>query len=774
MNVRSWDRVPAIGRPLPRADGWSKANGTETYAADFRDPDLLLLGARRALVPAARVAHLAVEEARAVPGVVAVLTSADVPGRNRMGIVHKDQPVLVEETVRHAGDPLSLVLAEDRTALREGLEKIEVRLEPLPGLYDPEEARSPGARPIHDPLPEGGREPNVLQKAAIRKGDLDEGLRRSQAEVTCEVELGHQEHAFLEAEAGWARMEPDGRLLVCASTQTPFRDRMELCEILGWGLDRIRIIAPYPGGAFGGKDGLTIQGFLALGALHAGGRPVKMVLDRQESFLSGSKRHPARIRVRLGARSDGAFTALEAHLTLDTGAYGHLGGEVCALAVEQAGGAYRIPNVYAEGRAVFTNNPIGGPFRGFGVPQAMAATEQAVDRMAEKLGLDPMALRKKNALGPGDTTPAGVTLTGSAGALDCLEAVEHHPLWKERAAWKADAPRFKKRGSGLALISQGSGYGPVVPDYANAKVELREDGRIGVASGVVDMGQGNASTCLQIAGALLNQPVSNMDLVTPDTDRTLPSGSASASRSTLVYGPALMAAAGALRARILDRAALMLMGPGAETLALYPGGVRCLATGRELPLAGVAAFMAPEERVSVRFHRAPWARDRVDKAGTEVLGMPHLVFSFAAQLARVEVDELTGRVEVLDYLAASDCGRVLDPVIFHGQIQGGVAQGLGYALYEELVVEEGLIRSPDLATYLLPTSLDVPEVTSLAVETHEPTGPYGLKGAGEIGISGPAPAVANAVADACGVRPGRFPLTGERVLAAMMEKGSGR
>jgi CO/xanthine dehydrogenase Mo-binding subunit len=774
MKTGSRDRVPAIGRPLPRADGWSKANGTEVYAADFRDPDLILLGIRRALVPAARVAHLAVDEAMAVPGVVAVLTWADVPGRNRMGIVHKDQPVLVEERVRYAGDPLALVLAEDRAALREGLEKIEVRLEPLPGLFDPEKARMPGAGTVQDALPEGGMEPNVLQKAAVRKGDPGEAMGRAEVVVACEVELGHQEHAFLETEAGWARMEPDGRLLVCASTQTPFRDRMELAEILDWSLDRIRVVAPYPGGAFGGKDGLTVQGFLALGALHAGGRPVKMVLDRPESFLAGSKRHPARVRVRLGAESDGTFTALEAHLVLDTGPYGHLGGEVCALAVEQAGGTYRIPHLYAEGRAVFTNNPIGGPFRGFGVPQVMTGTEQAVDLVAEKLGLDPMALRKQNALVPGDATPAGVTLTGSVGAVDCLEAVERHPWWKERAAWKAEAPPFKKWGAGLALVSQGCGYGPVVPDYANAKVEIRTDGRIAVASGVVDMGQGNASTCLQIAGAALNQPVSNMDLVTPDTDRTLPSGSASASRSTHVYGPALIAAAEVLKARILDRAALMLMAPGAETLALFAGGVRCLTSGRELPLAGVASLMAPEERVSVQFHRAPRARDRVDKAGTEVLGMPHLVFSFAAHLARVEVDELTGRVEVLDYLAASDCGRVLDPVIFHGQIQGGVAQGLGYALLEEFVVEEGLIRTPDLATYLLPTSLDVPEVTSLAVETHEPTGPYGLKGAGEIGISGPVPAVANAVADACGVRSKRFPLTGERVLAAMMEKGSGR
>jgi CO/xanthine dehydrogenase Mo-binding subunit len=773
VNARSQDRIPAIGRPLPRADGWSKANGSEVYAADFRAQEMLVLGARRAMVPSARVVRLSVEAAQAVPGVVAVLTWRDVPGRNRMGIVHKDQPVLAEEIVRYAGDPLALVLAEDRESLREGLAGIEVELEPIPGLFDPEAARSTGAGVLHDPLPEGGMEPNVLQKAAVRKGDLEEGLRRAATVVTCEVELGHQEHAFLEAEAGWARLEPDGRLLVCASTQTPFRDRMEIAEILGWGLDRIRVQAPYPGGAFGGKDGLTIQGCLAVAALQAGGRPVKMVLDRQESFLAGSKRHPARVRVRLGADRDGTFTALEANVVLDTGPYGHLGGEVCALAVEQAGGAYRLPSVHAEGRSVFTNNPIGGPFRGFGVPQVLTATEQAVDLMAEKLELDPLALRKRNALAPGDATPAGVTLTGSAGAVDCLETVERHPLWKERMAWKADAPPLKKRGAGLALISQGSGYGPVVPDYANAKVELREDGRIAVCSGVVDMGQGNASTCLQIAGALLSQPVSSLDLVTPDTDRTLPSGSASASRSTHAYGPALIAATEALKARILDRASLMLMAPGAEALALCAGAVRCLTSGAEIPLGRVAAFMAPEERVSVGFHRAPWARDRVDTAGTRVLGLPHLVFSFAAHLARVEVDGLTGRVEVCDYLAASDCGRVLDPVIFHGQIQGGVAQGLGYALLEELVLEEGRIQTPDLATYILPTSLDVPEVTSIAVETHEPTGPYGLKGAGEIGISGPAPAVANAVADACGVRTGRFPMTAERVLEALTTRGGG-
>lgn len=771
MKTRCFDGVPVIGRPLPRVDGWSKADGSEAYAADFFEPGMLLAGVKRAGVPSARVARLDTAEARALSGVVAVLTHEDVPGENHTGIVHKDQPLLVEDRVRHAGDPLALVVAEDRETLRKALDLIDADLEPLHGLFDPEEALSPQAPLLHDPVAEGNQEPNVLQKAAARKGDAAGALAQCEATSEWEVALGWQEHAFLETEAGWARVEPDGRLTVCASTQTPFRDRLELCGILGWSSDRIRVVAPYPGGAFGGKDGLTVQGFLALAALHTEGRPVKMHLGREESFLAGSKRHPARVRVRVGADRDGTLQGLEARVTLDTGAYGHLGGEVCALAVELAGGAYRIPNVLSEGRAVYTNNPIGGPFRGFGGPQAMAGVEQAMDLLAERLGMDPLDLRMRNVLQPGDQTPAGVTLTGSVGALDCLKTLAAHPLWRGRAAWKAAAPRFRKRGVGVALVTQGCGYGPVVPDYANAKVELLPDGRVAVCSGVMDMGQGNASTCLQIAGAVLNQPVSAMDLITPDTDRTLPSGSATASRCTHVYGPALKAAAEALRERILERASLMLMARGPEDLALCAGAVRELGTGRELPLSSVASLMAAEERVSVHGHRAPFARDRVDKDGTQVLGMPHLVFSFAAHLARVQVDELTGRVEVCDYLAASDCGRVLDPVIFSGQIQGGVVQGLGYALSEAFMVEQGRIRTPDLATYILPTTLDAPEVASLAVETHEPSGPYGLKGAGEIGVNGPLPTVANAVADACGVRPKAFPLTPERVLAALGGQG---
>jgi CO/xanthine dehydrogenase Mo-binding subunit len=585
-------------------------------------------------------------------------------------------------------------------------------------------------------------------------------------------ETPSQEHAYLETEAGWAQIGDDGRLTIVCSTQTPFRDRMEVSEALGIEPERIRIIAPYPGGAFGGKDGVTVQTLLGLAALHSGGRPVKMWWNREESFLSSTKRHRAKLYYRLGALSDGSLHSLNVRLYLDTGPYDHLGGVVLALALEHAGGPYRIPNADLKGWCVYTNNPIGGAFRGFGVPQVTAAMEQMMDILAAKLGMDPVELRLRNAVRRGDKNPAGKTLVGSTGIVECLEALSEHVLWKEREPWKSAAGLFKLRGVGVAALMHASGYGPVVPDYANAKLELTGEGKIRVYCGVVDMGQGNASTNLQIVGAILGQNAGNIELVQPDTDRTLPSGSASASRCTYTFGNALIGAAEALKRRIIQRAADILMTPGIDHFVLIPGKVKYLPTGRELTLRRMAGLFNDDERVVVHHFRAPVAGDAIPVGDDLRLhGFPHTLVSYAAHMAYVEVDELTGAIEVARYLAISDCGKIINPQIYEQQIQGAIAQGLGYALTEEFQVHGGRVLTPNFSTYIVPSALDVPEIDSVPVEIYEPTGPFGLKGVGEIATGGPLPAVANAVADACGVRFLAYPLTPERVLRAIGHKG---
>ncbi len=757
---------PRPSPPHPRADGLAKACGTERYAADLYPPGLVWAGAFRPGVAHARVRAVHTDRAQAVPGVIRVLTAKDVPGTNLQGIVHKDQPVLCEDKVRHAGDPVALVLAESREALVRVLGLITADLEPLPGVFTPEEALKPGAPLIHDGRPQG----NILLRAVIAKGRAAQALRRCPVRLTGVFHLPMQDHGFLETQNGVALLTPDGVLEMDVSTQAPFRDRFEIGHALGLSPWNIRIRAPYLGGAFGGKDGATVQCLLGLAAMNVPGRPVKMVWDREECFLAGYKRHPATLRYTLGAEADGRLTALRCRLVYDTGAYAHLGGEVMELGLEHAAGPYRIEHVRLEGLAVYTNNPVAGAMRGFGVAQASFGFEGMMDALARRLDMDPLELRLKNALRPGDVNPAGVRLTSSVGLVECLETVRTHPLWTGRRQWEAQAPPLTRRGVGLAAVFNAMGYGRGLPDMAVAKLELLEDGRFRVYSSVADMGQGNASAYAQLVAQDLNQDAGAVELLQPDTERCHPSGSSSAGRTTYSFGNALLKACTAMRVKLLSRAAMVLMRDELTSLELAPGRVVHPASGRSLALADLGRLLSRDDRVCVAEFLMPVAQDP-PKTGTAFpIGFPHLFFSYAAHLARVEVDELTGRIRVADYLAATDGGRVLDPQRFHQQIEGGVAQGLGYALMEEVALDQGRILSDTLSTYLLPTSLDLPDTLSLAVDGCEDTGPRGLKGVGEVGMNGPLPCLAAALASITGQRPDRAPLTPERVLRALNRK----
>ena len=558
------ERPLHLGAAVPRADGDEKVRGQTIYAADHYGEDLLWIGVKRAGVPHTRIRGIHTARARALPGVVAVLTHQDVPGDDRQGTIRRDQPVLADDKARHVGDPLALVVAEDKVVLAAALALIELDLEPLPGVFDLEAALDEAAPRVHEDHAEG----NVLLRAELTVGTPASARAECAAVVELTLDMPLRAHAYLETETGWARHEPDGTLTIICSTQTPFRDRKEVAEALGFDPSRVRVIAPYLGGGVGGKDGITVQSLLGLAAIHAGGRPVKLWYGREESFVAGVKRHAMRMRYRLGAMADGTLHYLDATLLLDGGPYANLGGVVLALGLEHGGSPYRIPHVARHGAAAYTNNPPGGPFRGFGVTQAAAALEQAVDLLADQLGQDRLALRRRNALERGGRNCVGKTLTASTGIGECLDAVARHPLWLSRERWKAGAPAGRRRGVGLAAISHGAGYGPLVPDTANAKLELTEDGRFRVYCGVADMGQGNAATYGQIAGAILGHDACHVELVQPDTERTLPSGSSSASRTTFTFGNALVGAAEALRQRLLARAADAPMACGPEELAL--------------------------------------------------------------------------------------------------------------------------------------------------------------------------------------------------------------
>lgn len=757
-------RIPEIGSPFPRPDAASKVTGAEKYAADHYGDGLLWAGVRRAGVPHGRVRRVGTSAASSLAGVVAVLTGKDVPGTNRQGIVHKDQPVLVTDKVRHCGDAVALVVAEDRATLEKAIALVEVDIESIPGVFTVDEALVPGAPVLHEDHPGG----NVLLRANIRAGDGERALVGCDVVVEGTFDVPMQAHAFLETENGVAWQEADGRIVMIVSTQAPFRDRWEVGHALGIPVDALRIVSPYLGGAFGGKDGATVQCFLALAAKHAGGRRVKMWWSREENFAAGYKRHAVHMRYRLGAGSDGTLRALHCRLYYDTGAYAHLGGEVMALGMEHAGGPYRIPHTLIEGWCVYTNNPIAGAMRGFGVAQVSYAIESMMDELAVRLEMNPLTLRRKNALRRGDRNTSGVTMTQSTGIADCLATLETLPLWRDRESWKRGAGPFKKRGVGVSAVLNAIGYGRGLPDSAIAKIELTSDGRIRVYNGVTDMGQGNATAFVQIAGQILCQEESRIELIQPDTDRTLPSGSSSASRTTYTYGNALIRAAEELRRKIVGRGALMLLCDSLDNLELLPGRVRDLRSGKEIPLQVIGSMMPADDRICISQFLMPVVRDGIDTGKEFVIGFPHLIFSHAAHLAAIEVDELTGAIEVKAYAAATEAGRVLNPQTFTQQVQGAVAQGIGYALHEEIVMDRGRMLTPDFTTYHIPGALDVPEIDSRIVETWEPSGPYGMKGVGEVCANGPLPAIANALADACAIRLRRSPLTPERVLQAMV------
>ncbi len=747
------------GTAAPRLDAWAKVTGRERYAADLYSDRFFWSGAKRAGIPHGKLLEVHTEDAKRLKGVVAVLTSADVAGSNRVGIIRGDQPVLADKKICYAGDPVALVIAEDKDILQEALDLVTFDHEPLPGVFDVEEALRKDAPLIHEDNPWG----NLLRLVSVETGKGASAFDECDVIVEGLFETPFQEHAYLETEAGWAYLEEDGGLVVVATTQTPFRDRNEMALALGIDAEKIRIVVPYLGGAFGGKDGITVQCLLGLAALHTGGVPVKMWLGREESFLASVKRLSAKMHYRLGVKRGGAFHTLECKAYFDTGAYAGLGETVMTLGLEHAGSAYRIPNVTIEGSCVYTNNSVGGPFRGFGVTQVTAAMEQVVDMAAQRLSIDPLAIRRINAVEKGDKNCIGVTLTHSTGIKKCLAALSEHPLWMEREGWKMKAGQFKKRGVGIACMAHAMGYPAAVPDFANAKIELTMEGRFRIYVGIVDMGQGNASAYAQIAGTILNQDQGAFELVQPDTGRTLPSGSSSASRTTYVYGNALIIAAEDLKKRILDKALSFFKTARSQDIVLGPGGIGHREGKKKISLKKVAELFGETERTCKAYFRVPAATEMMDRI---YLG-PHIIFSYGAHLAYVEIDTLTGCIEVTGYLAVTDAGSVINPQAYEQQVHGGIAQGIGFALSEEYKVTEGRTDTKSLATYIIPTAMDVPDMVSIAADGVEETGPFGMKGIGEISISGPVPAVANAVADACGIRVPRNPITAEKILQAL-------
>lgn len=749
-----------IGKPVPRIDAEPKVKGELRFPSDLYLPGMLWAATHRSRYPHALIKRIDTSRAESLPGVVAVLTHRDVPGGNRYGLFVKDRPVLADEKVRFYGEPIALVAAETREAAEEAVRLIEVEYEPLPVVSDPLKALEPDAPKVHD-------EGNIARKTRIRLGDVESAFQKAEVIVENTYYTGSAAHAFLETEAGVAYLDERGRINLIAGGQSAYRNRSQLCEALDIPEDMVRVVNPHVGGAFGGKDDVTVQIHLALLALKTK-RPVKLVWSREESMIAGFKRHPGIIWMKTAVDSDGKLLAHQVKIIYDTGAYMSLGPAILDVAIENCPGPYRIPNIDIEATLVYTNNLVASAFRGFGAPQVIFAAEQQMDMLAERLGVDRVEFRLRNALRKGDIGVFGNKIETSIAIDKALEIIRDHPLWRNRESFKKSVSRpWLKRGVGVAASIKGYTIG-ALPDKGTVEIELLRNGVFEVKSGAVEMGQGVETVLALIAAEKLRCGVENVRVTLADTDKTPDTSVTSASRMTFLAGNALLKAADKMIEK-LKTAASEILGERKENLELSEKGVRSKKSGRIISYQELHETLrrkGVETRTSGTFE-VP--RLQPIKGSLEI---PHLFFMTAAALALVEVDTLTGFTRVLKMVEVVDAGKVINRLGFEGQVEGGIAQGIGYTLMEEVVTEKGVMKNPDLATYLIPTSKDMPEIESIAVEYPEDLGPYGAKGIAEITLVPVAPAIINAIYDAVGVRLNRIPATPERLYWALKEAGA--
>ncbi len=758
--------IPAgevVGQVMPRPDAVAKVTGKTLYSDDFAFPDMLFGKTLRAGVPHATLSRLDVDRARVVPGVHAVLTAADIPGEHNHGLVVKDWPALIGtgEKVRYVGDAVALVAADSESAADRALALIEAEYERLPVVSDPVQSRRQDAPQLH---PKG----NLLKHIKVRKGDIEAGLEQSPVRLDETYHTAMTEHAYLEPECSIARILPDGRLEIVVGSQIPYADREQVARCLGMPQDQVRIIGAPIGGGFGGKEDIAGQIHAALLA-RATGRPVKVLYDRHESLLVHPKRHATQIRVRLGAADDGTLIAAETELYGDTGAYASLGEKVMTRATTHSAGPYVVPHVRADCYAMYTNNPPAGAFRGFGVTQSAFAIESALDQVAEAIGADPVDLRRKNALRVGTATNTGQLLTESVGLVECIDRVDSE--MRRRAGPDPFRPRrvagkpHLRRAWGFAAAYKNTGLGGGAPDRASAEVELYDDGTAEVRTSSAEIGQGLVAVLQMIAAEELHLRPERVHVLLSDTDLTPDGGPTTASRQTYVTGNAVRQAAEGVRQAMAASLAERYDLPP-ESIRFHEGLAQV--NGQQVGYGEVVTQMKAEGRQS-RANVEYWAPT------TQPLGTPegkmHFAFSFAAQAAEVEVDVETGEVSVLTVIAANDVGRVINPVGLLGQIEGGVMMGLGNALTEEFIVEDGVVFSDRLSRYRMPGIAHTPEIVPIVVEHPTADGPYGAKGVGEICSIPTTPAITNAVYYATGIRIRSLPIDQDRLALEIRDRG---
>ncbi len=756
-----------VGKSAPQIEAQEKVSGSAQFIADLYRPNMLYGAVLQSPHAHARILNYDLSQALAMAGVRAIVTGDDLQENWRMGAFIKDEHALAKGKVRYVGEPVAAVAADTEAIARAAAAAINVAYEELPAALSPEAALSADAAVIHEEAADfikvfdTGTNRNLCSRTGFREGDIDRGWRDSDLIFEAQYQTQPQAHVSLEPCGALAEMDANGRVSLWSANQSVFRVQANVSASLGMPMSRLRCLTPRIGAGFGNKMEPHIQPITVLLAIKAR-RPVKLILSREQDFEMVRARHPSQIRVKTGVKRDGILIAREVEILLDGGAFADDSPGVLGYALLMSCGPYRIPHAYCHGRLAYTNKTRFGAFRGFGVPQVTFATETQMDEIADALGLDPVDFRLKNLKQEGDRWLGGQTIA-SIGLAECLEKV------RKASGWNGERRRESRRALGVSCSAHISGL-----LSTGAIVRLLEDGTVVLNTGSVDIGQGSNTVLSQICAEALRIPLDRVSIASPDTDGSPYNWGTTASRVTYMTGKSVVGAAAEVERKIKDHAAEILE-CGPADLELIPGGL--------IAVKGIPHRHISFAAVSGRAHWAAggpiigshsWVFDQktVDPKRASVIGLPFPqigAFVFNATVVDVEIDDTTGKCRVSRTWSACDVGRAINPQMVEGQIEGAFVQGLGFALFEEIVWNGAQIANPTLMDYKIPTFIEAPsELHSIIVESNDPNGPYGAKSVGEIGINGVAAAITNAVNAALGVRMRRLPLTPQRVLEAML------
>ena len=694
-----------VGEKRGRLEGMDKATGRALYAGDYRMENMLELALVRSEISHGSVHTLDVS---ALPEDVLVFTGKDF-AENVVADIFCDTPVLAYDRIRFRGEPIAIIAADTREKAKEAAKLVKVEYECLPIVRNTEDAKDPALPVLHG-------DSNLLADFFHEKGDVEKAFEESYLIVEDDFETPAQDHGYMEPDACFAYVEDD-RLMVYTSSQNVFADRLMICRALGLAPEQVRVRAAFVGGGFGGKDGHTCQIYPSLVSWLTK-RPAKVVFDREEVLACTYKRHGIKTHVKMGFSKEGKILAFDGSAILDTGAYAGYGASVHGLFTEHFPGPYEIPNVRLKTETYYTNKPIAHAMRGFGAPQGAFATESIISRAVAQLGLDPIGMRLDNALVQGSVGALGQPMDHCVGLREALKLVQESDLWKER-----ESNTDPYVGYGVAGGFLSCGLGQKIPDNAKVSVREREDGGFDIGCGLVDIGQGSTTALAAMAADLLETDIENIHMIMADTDKTEDCGCTAASRSVFIAGNALMAAVKQYKKM--------------KEAGLSSGIVM-----------GEAAF--PESSKDLGR-----------------IGFPHAMYTFVAQAVKLRVDPITGSVSLLDIAAATECGKVINPLGLAGQIQGGIGMSIGFCLGEDCTWKDGQLIHKNFATYLMPTALDVPNIASYHVDAYEASGPMGVKGAAEVSTVSIAPAINEAVRQASGAILTKLPLSPEEILKAL-------